>query len=45
MDEFIQLWKSYDEKLEHSLQLNRRLLREVQSQKTRSLLRTIRPGV
>lgn len=44
MDEFIQLWKSYDAKLEHSLQLNLRLLKEVQSQKTRSVLRTLTAG-
>jgi hypothetical protein len=44
MDEFIQLWKTYDAKLEHSLQLNLRLLKEVQSQKTRSVLRTLTAG-
>jgi hypothetical protein len=44
MDEFIQLWKTYDAKLEHSLQLNLRLLQEVQSQKTRSVLRTLTIG-
>lgn len=44
MDEFIQLWKVYDAKLEHSLQLNLRLLKEVQSQKTRSILRTLTAG-
>jgi hypothetical protein len=44
MDEFIQLWKTYDAKLEHSLQLNLRLLSEVQSQKTRSVLRTLMAG-
>ncbi len=44
MDEFIQLWKVYDAKLEHSLQLNLQLLKEVQSQKTRSILRTLTAG-
>ena len=44
MDEFIQLWRAYDAKLEHSLQLNLRLLREVQSQKARSVLRTAAAG-
>ena len=44
MDEFIQLWKAYDAKLEHSLQLNLRLLREVQTQKTRSVLRMLTAG-
>lgn len=44
MDEFIQLWKTYDAKLEHSLQLNLRLLKEVQTQKTRSVLRTLTAG-
>jgi hypothetical protein len=44
MDEFIQLWKAYDAKLERSLQLNLRLLKEVQSQKTRSVLRMLAAG-
>ena len=44
MDEFIQLWKAHDAKLEHSLQLNLRLLKEVQTQKTRSVLRTLTAG-
>lgn len=44
MDEFIQLWKAYDAKLEHSLQLNLRLLKEVQSQKMRSALRLVTAG-
>jgi len=44
MDEFIQLWKTHDAKLEHSLQLNLRLLKEVQTQKTRSVLRTLTAG-
>jgi hypothetical protein len=44
MDEFIQLWKAYDAKLEHSLQLNLRLLKEVQTQKTRLVLRTLTAG-
>ena len=39
-DEFQQLWKAYDAKLEKSLQLNLRLLQEVQSQKARSVLRS-----
>jgi hypothetical protein len=44
MDEFIQLWKTYDAKLEHSLQLNLRLLKEVQTQKTKSVLRMVMAG-
>src|SRR5579863_6296754 len=44
MDEFIQLWKAYDAKLDQSLQLNLKLLKEVQSQKTRSVLRTLTAG-
>lgn len=43
-DEFQQLWKAYDAKLEHSLQLNFRLLKEVQTQKTKSVLRTLTAG-
>jgi hypothetical protein len=43
-DEFQQLWKKYDARLEHSLQLNLRLLREVQSQKARSVLRGLTAG-
>ena len=39
-DEFQQIWKAYDAKLEKSLQLNLRLLREVQSQKAKSVLRS-----
>jgi hypothetical protein len=39
-DEFQQIWKAYDVKLEKSLQLNLRLLQEVQSQKARSVLRS-----
>jgi hypothetical protein len=39
-DEFQQIWKAYDAKLEKSLQLNLRLLQEVQSQKARSVLRS-----
>jgi hypothetical protein len=39
-DEFQQIWKVYDAKLEKSLQLNLRLLQEVQSQKARFVLRT-----
>jgi glucan phosphoethanolaminetransferase (alkaline phosphatase superfamily) len=37
-DEFQQIWKAYDAKLERSLQLNLRLLNEVQSQKAKSVL-------
>jgi hypothetical protein len=44
MDEFIQLWKAYDARLEHSVQLNLRLLNEVQTEKTRSALRTLTAG-
>jgi glucan phosphoethanolaminetransferase (alkaline phosphatase superfamily) len=40
-DEFQQLWKAYDVKLEKSLRLNVRLFREVQSQKARSVLRSL----
>jgi hypothetical protein len=43
-DEFQQLWKRYDARLEQSLQLNLRLLREVQSQKARSVLRGLTAG-
>lgn len=43
-DEFQQLWKAYDARLEHSLQLNLRLLGEVQSQKARSVLRRLMAG-
>ena len=39
-DEFQQIWKAYDIKLEKSLQLNLRLLQEVQSQKAKSVLRS-----
>jgi glucan phosphoethanolaminetransferase (alkaline phosphatase superfamily) len=39
-DEFQQIWKAYDVKLERSLQLNLRLLSEVQSQKAKSVLRS-----
>ena len=39
-DEFQQIWKAYDVKLEKSLQLNLRLLQEVQSQKAKSVLRS-----
>jgi hypothetical protein len=38
-DEFQEIWKAYDRKLEKSLQLNLQLLKEVQSQKARSVLR------
>ena len=39
-DEFQEIWKAYDVKLEKSLQLNLRLLQEVQSQKAKSVLRS-----
>jgi glucan phosphoethanolaminetransferase (alkaline phosphatase superfamily) len=39
-DEFQQIWKAYDAKLEKSLQLNLRLLNEVQSEKAKSVLRS-----
>jgi hypothetical protein len=39
-DEFQQIWKAYDAKLEKSLQLNLRLLQEVQSEKAKSVLRS-----
>jgi hypothetical protein len=39
-DEFQQIWKAYDVKLEKSLQLNLRLLQEVQSQKAKFVLRS-----
>ncbi|HEV3324386.1 MAG TPA: hypothetical protein VG052_02230 [Puia sp.] len=39
-DEFQEIWKAYDAKLERSLQLNLQLLKEVQSQKARSVLRS-----
>jgi hypothetical protein len=40
-DEFQRIWKAYDVKLERSLQLNLRLLEEVQTQKARSVLRSL----
>jgi len=40
-DEFQQMWKAYDVKLEKSLRLNLRLFQEVQSQKARSALRSL----
>jgi hypothetical protein len=43
-DEFQQIWKAYDAKLEKSLQLNLRLLTEVQSQKARSVLGALVTG-
>jgi len=43
-DEFQEIWKSYDRKLEKSLQLNMHLLKEVQSQKARSALRSFIAG-
>jgi hypothetical protein len=38
-DEFQEIWKAYDAKLEKSLQLNLQLLKEVKSQKAKSVLR------
>ncbi|HEY4289478.1 MAG TPA: hypothetical protein VGN00_20395 [Puia sp.] len=35
-DQFQQLWKAYDVKLQHSLKLNQRLLEEVRSRKVRT---------
>jgi len=43
-DEFQEIWKAYDGKLEKSLQLNLHLLKEVQSQKARSALRSFIAG-
>lgn len=43
-DEFQEIWKAYDRKLEKSLQLNQHLLKEVQSQKARSALRSFIAG-
>jgi hypothetical protein len=40
-DEFQQIWKAYDVKLERSLQLNVRLLKDVQTQKAQSVLRSL----
>lgn len=39
-DEFQEIWKAYDAKLEKSLRLNQQLLKEVQSQKAKSVLRS-----
>jgi hypothetical protein len=39
-DEFQEIWKAYDAKLEKSLRLNQHLLKEVQSQKAKSVLRS-----
>jgi len=45
-DEFQQLWKAYDAKLERSLQLNQRLWEDMQKQKATSALRPLlRTGV
>jgi hypothetical protein len=38
-DEFQQIWKAYDSKLERSLQLNLRLLNDMQTQKAKSALK------
>src|ERR1700754_3509404 len=35
-DEFQQLWKDYDTKLQRSLRLNQRLLEEIQTRKVRT---------
>jgi hypothetical protein len=43
-DEFQQIWKAYDAKLERSLQLNLRLLKDVQTQKAKSALKTFVAG-
>ena len=43
-DEFQQIWKAYDAKLEKSLQLNLRLLKEMQTQKAKSALGTFVAG-
>jgi hypothetical protein len=43
-DEFQQIWKAYDAKLERSLQLNLRLLKDMQTQKARSALKTFVAG-
>jgi glucan phosphoethanolaminetransferase (alkaline phosphatase superfamily) len=40
-DEFQQMWKAYDVKLEKSLRLNLRLFQEVQSQKAKSAIRSL----
>ena len=44
-DEFQQIWKAYDVKLERSLQLNLRLLKDVQTQKAKSLLQRLVSGL
>src|ERR1700722_11592563 len=43
-DEFQEIWKAYDRKLEKSLQINLHLLKEVQSQKAKSALRPFIAG-
>jgi hypothetical protein len=43
-DEFQQIWKAYDAKLERSLQLNLRLLKDVQTQKAKSALKLFVAG-
>jgi len=40
-DEFQQMWKAYDAKLDKSLRLNLRLFQDVQSQKARSAMRSL----
>ena len=43
-DEFQQIWQAYDAKLEKSLQLNLRLLKDMQTQKARSALKPLVAG-
>lgn len=43
-DEFQQLWKQYDAKLDRSLQMNLRLLKDIQTQKARSVLGSLVTG-
>src|ERR1700743_921671 len=43
-DEFQAIWKAYDLKLEQSMQLNLRLLKDVQSQKAKSVLHRLVAG-
>lgn len=40
-DEFQEIWKAYDRKLEKSLQFNLRLLKDVQTQKAKSVLQRL----
>jgi hypothetical protein len=43
-DEFQQLWRQYDAKLDRSLQMNLRLLKDIQTQKARSVLGSLVTG-